>query len=200
MAKKKQKKKRIKVSDKGFNFEREMSKKLSLWWTNGNREDVIWRTSQSGGRATTRLKKGLTTKYQYGDLTFTDPIAQPLFDMFLIECKRGYSNDVDVLDCIDVPDNRETKPEIYEWWDKAQKEKEVGGRHEVLIILKRNRRLKVVFIRHGFLSILESYCGSCIGTKIIQVGQDIDILRLDNFLRLLTPETIGTILSDIREI
>lgn len=37
---------------KGGNFEREIAKALSLWITNGQREDVFWRSAMSGGRAT----------------------------------------------------------------------------------------------------------------------------------------------------
>ena len=36
---------------KGSEFEREMCKCLSLWWTDSKRDDVFWRSAQSGGRA-----------------------------------------------------------------------------------------------------------------------------------------------------
>lgn len=77
---------------KGEDFERQISKKLSLWWTDGERDDVFWRTSQSGGRATQRAKSALDTAYSYGDLTFIDPIGKPLCDLLVIEAKRGYTN------------------------------------------------------------------------------------------------------------
>lgn len=77
---------------KGFSDEREVATDLSLWWTEYERDDVIWRTSGSGARATTRQKAGKTTAAGHGDLTFTDPIAKPLFDVLYIENKRGYSN------------------------------------------------------------------------------------------------------------
>jgi hypothetical protein len=77
---------------KGFSDEREVATDLSLWWTRYERDDVIWRTSGSGARATNRLKRGLASAAGHGDLTFTDPIAKPLFDVLFIENKRGYSN------------------------------------------------------------------------------------------------------------
>ena len=43
-------------SQKGGAWEREFSKYLSLWITEGERDDVFWRSSQSGGRATQRAK------------------------------------------------------------------------------------------------------------------------------------------------
>lgn len=79
-------------SGKGSGFERELAKQLSLWWSHGDRDDLIWRTSQSGGRATQRAKRAVRTKYGYGDLTFTDPTAKPLFDLLVISAKRGYTN------------------------------------------------------------------------------------------------------------
>jgi hypothetical protein len=79
-------------SGKGSGFERDISKQLSLWWSGGERDDLMWRTSQSGGRATQRAKQAVRTKYGYGDLTFTDPIAKPLFDLLVISAKRGYTH------------------------------------------------------------------------------------------------------------
>ena len=77
---------------KGGDFEREVSRLLSLWWTEGARDDVFWRTSASGGRATSRAQAFKRTRYEYGDITFTDPIGKPLLDVTVIEAKRGYTN------------------------------------------------------------------------------------------------------------
>ena len=77
---------------KGAKFEREISKALSRWWTEGERDDIFWRTSQSGGRATTRKKQGKSTKNQDGDICATDPIGQPLLDITTIELKVGYKS------------------------------------------------------------------------------------------------------------
>jgi hypothetical protein len=82
----------VSKSSKGSGFERELAKQLSRWWTHGDRDDLIWRTSQSGGRATQRAKQAVRTKYGYGDLTFTDPAAKSLFDLLVISAKRGYTH------------------------------------------------------------------------------------------------------------
>jgi len=55
----------------GNNFEREIAKKLSLWITKGERDDVLWRNLDSGSRSTTRKKQGLTS-IQDGDFVATD--------------------------------------------------------------------------------------------------------------------------------
>lgn len=75
---------------KGSEFERAFSKELSLWWTDGERDDIFWRSSQSGGRATTRAQRGRRTATQSGDICAIDPIGQPLIAVMTLELKRGY--------------------------------------------------------------------------------------------------------------
>jgi len=85
---------------KGSSFEREICVTLSKWWTEGMRDDVFWRTSQSGGRAKLRGRKGKDTHGQHGDIIAVDPIGEPLIDLFTIELKRGYATATpyDVID------------------------------------------------------------------------------------------------------
>jgi hypothetical protein len=78
-------------SSKGSGYERELCKHLSLWWTDGGRDDVFWRSSGSGGRAMLRGRAGAATAGQHGDVAATDPVGAPLIDAFTIEIKRGYS-------------------------------------------------------------------------------------------------------------
>jgi hypothetical protein len=80
------------VSSKGGEFERDTSRVLSLWWTGGEREDIFWRTSASGARAKSGALAAKQTKYEHGDITFTDPTGTPLLDLLVIEAKRGYTN------------------------------------------------------------------------------------------------------------
>lgn len=74
---------------KGSQFERQICKLLSLWWTHDHRDDVFWRSSQSGGRATQRAKSGKATYGSYGDIAAVDPVGEPLLKLFTIELKRG---------------------------------------------------------------------------------------------------------------
>ena len=132
-------------SQKGDQFEREVSKELSLWWTEGERDDVFWRCSQSGGRATERRKKGLDTAYSQGDLTFIDPVGKPLIDYFIIELKRGYTNEIDPLSLLDKLD-RSKQNTLFDWVDKAEKEKESCGRKEIMILFKRDRHKPCILL------------------------------------------------------
>jgi hypothetical protein len=80
-----------KGSGKGSQFERDICRKLSLWWTDGQRDDVFWRTSGSGAQATVRGRRGKATYGQYGDIHAVDPIGEPLLRVFTFELKKGYN-------------------------------------------------------------------------------------------------------------
>lgn len=85
---------------KGSQFERDICRELSLWWTGGERDDIFWRTSQSGGRSTTRAKKGKKTFGQSGDIQAVDPLGRPLLDLVTIELKKGYNRE-SAFQCLD---------------------------------------------------------------------------------------------------
>ena len=88
---------------KGSSYEREVCNTLSAWWTKGERSDVFWRSSNSGGRATVRSKKGKATSGSYGDVAAIDADGVPLIKCLTIELKRGYStcSFADLLDQLD---------------------------------------------------------------------------------------------------
>jgi hypothetical protein len=127
---------------KGGQFERDISRTLSLWWTGGKRDDIFWRTSQSGGRATARRKAGraMQAKGTYGDLCAIDPIGQPLINVLSIEVKRGYSR-YSIQDLIDG------KPGsgVAEFIAQAKGDAEASGR-TWMIIWKRDKREPVVIV------------------------------------------------------
>ena len=140
-------------SRKGGAFERRMAKRLSLWWTGGERDDVIWRTQISGGRATVRGRKGKRTEGQYGDLTYTDPCAKPLFDLFVIECKHGYGK-WSVLDLVDNPDD--AKYTILEGWiERLEENAKAADVDYGIILAQRTRRLPVAVVDLTFVSDLK---------------------------------------------
>lgn len=76
---------------KGGGFEREVSKRLSLWWSAGKTDNLFWRTPNSGGQATVREKKGIYSYHGHGDISYRHPSGKKLIDMFAIETKRGYN-------------------------------------------------------------------------------------------------------------
>ena len=177
---------------KGSAFEREISKLLGLWWTEGERDDVIWRTQNSGGRATVRRKVGKTTAGQSSDLTFTDPIAKPLFDHCTIECKRGYK--WSLLDLVDKP-KQSASQMMEKWIDQVEKDREASFVSWALIIAKRDKRLPVIIIPNELFNRIWDYYGKrpkirlrfgCRGVRWV--------LRLDHFLDWAEPQFFTEVL------
>lgn len=127
--------------EKGGKFEREICKKLSLWWTGGENDSVFWRTPSSGGRATTRKKKGKEDRLLHGDITFTDPIGEPFCQAFCVELKKGYS-DESILDLFD----RRKKSSYKKWLDKLEDTRATCGALSIMLIHQRDRRNAMVYV------------------------------------------------------
>ncbi len=142
---------------KGSNFEREICKLLSLWWTNNKRDDVFWRTSGSGARATTRSKTKQKTFGQYGDVQATDPIGQPLIDLCTIEIKRGYSKST-FADLIEESTIANAKPCMYAQFIKqAREDHNRAGSFSWMLIIKRDRRKPIIIIPYTMFYTLQSW-------------------------------------------
>ena len=127
---------------KGSSFEREMSRLLSLWWTNGKRDDAIWRSASSG--ALTTVGKGRYLAHT-GDFAATDGDAELLFKHVIIEAKRGY-NRCSMQDMLDVPYRVMDKNPVWQMQYKlgqACQEQQKEG----LLLWKRDRRELLVFYR-----------------------------------------------------
>ena len=129
-------------SRKGSSYEREVCTLLSNWWC--GREDVFWRSSGSGARATVRGKKNRKTAGQHGDVCATDPCGEPLIDLLTIEIKRGYSS----FSFQDLIDRQETS--ALQWWEKTVEQAimshELAGSFAWLLIVRRDRRVPLVFM------------------------------------------------------
>lgn len=148
---------------KGSQFERDISVRLSRWFSRGERSDLFWRTSQSGGRATTRTKKGARTAGQYGDICATDPEAQVFIDVVTLEAKRGY-NSVTVAELLDPgarkPPNKKgakkpAKAASYSSWiEKLVNTSREAGTPYWALIHKRDHRTAMIYLPLDFLQAL----------------------------------------------
>lgn len=131
---------------KGSSFEREVCRRLSLWWTDGADDDVFWRTSNSGGRATARHRKGKRTQGHHGDVAAVDGRGEALTKLLIIELKRGY-NHLSLQDLLDVPVGKKGGNAGENWTDwltKAQRDHEAAGSRSWLMIVRRDRREPLV--------------------------------------------------------
>ena len=149
-------------SEKGSEFERDVSKQISNWITDDERDDVLWRSQASGARAKTRAKKNKTLQGQYGDLAATDKLAEDLFVCCVFELKRGYSNKakrtrVDgsvveasrpmcLLDCIDSLSSE--KPKQFELFARQVNRDAIrAGWKEPVLIIQRDRKKSIIVLR-----------------------------------------------------
>jgi len=177
---------------KGKAFERKVSKELSLWWTDGGRDDVFWLTSQSGGRATTRRRKDVQTKNQGGDIGLIDPIGQPFIDNFFLELKDGYKNANEKLFNL-FWDN---KVLIIDWWKKIIDQKE---RHQrgMIIYTPKGKTGKVIIIDKATLLNI-----ALLGKKkmkfdeivIINDSYHLSIIEYDTFFNWFKPGDISCLI------
>ena len=168
---------------KGAPFERELSKQLSLWWSDGENDALFWRSSQSGGRATTREKQGKKTKGQYGDIAVTDPIAQPLIELVSIEAKNGY-NSRDLMQFLDTP--KVPKASLQEFIDQASRDAKRAGVPYWWLIHKRDRKKPLLYAPGVFFQELQKIDQSLVFPRSIILthnGSIITAVPWDDFLQ-----------------
>jgi hypothetical protein len=180
---------------KGSSFEREICTKLSLWWTQDlkePRDDIFWRSSQSGGRATERSKKGKTTYGSYGDIAALDPIGAPLLKMFTIELKRGSSHG-SPGDLLDFKEQNQAHA-----WVKCLHQTIsshlAAGSFGWMMICRRDHRCAVCFIDlatyRRFHRVVDLF--PCVRYRLKIFGELVDFLGLplDLFLDRTSPQEI----------
>jgi len=151
-------------ASKGSEFERHVCRQLSHWWTNNERDDIFWRTSQSGGRATFRAQKGKKTFGGYGDITAIDPIGLPLTRLWTIELKCGKSHGTP--DELLEKRKRKGKPSPFEKtleqaYQSSLDAKSVGW----WIISKRDYHPALVFVDWETAKLLKDVWKLCFHTK-----------------------------------
>jgi len=190
--------------NKGSTFERDICKQLSLWLTEGKRDDIFWRTAASGGRATNRAKVSKKTSGGYGDINFLDPLGEGLLKLFCFELKRGYK-DLSVLSYIDRRPAK-TKTVLEEFWDQAVTSAEQSGAHFPLVIFKRDLHKPCVMFPVEFFSIAKNYFGYFLypTAKVSFQGDDgfftLVITTMESFLEYVNPNVIDSILADIEDL
>ncbi len=137
---------------KGSAFERDVAVGLSRWISNNERDDLLWRSSQSGGRATTARKSKKEYKTQAGDFSAIHPLGQPFLDKFYLEAKF-YRN-------LQYPSILTDTGHLVKFWKSTISEANSYKRHPMLIA-KQNRMPTVVFLELAgmeALGLIESQC------------------------------------------
>lgn len=183
---------------KGEGFEREVSRMLSLWWTQDMdhpRDDIFWRNRLR------RTTKTPNTEAQLGDIKADDPIGAPLTELFNIELKTGYSANKskhipwDILDGIDYTERKQRKEEyqskLMVFWTQCLRDSQISGRIPWLIF-KRDYHVPVSVIKRSTFNNIEKWQGNYNAPNIIYKTNDNDLslFRLEKFLDWLQPQTI----------
>jgi len=200
-------------SQKGSNFERDLCKLLSLWWSEGKRDDLLWRTAGSGARATTRRKKGKQTTNATGDIMSTDPSTKPLLKVCCFELKRGFStkykivknkktrkkgvkivsHGLEILTIIDKQDYHKD-PVLLQWWRKIEKERKAAKRKFSLLIFRRDQKVACIVMSYNTFNFLTKRNG-VFDNRILSFHfslaenlSSLVILKLDDFLNWCKPK------------
>jgi hypothetical protein len=130
---------------KGSDLERRIAVQLSLWWTDNQRDDVFWRTSGSGARATTRGKGGKSTFNAAGDICFIDDIGKDLLRVFTFELKCGYK-DANLQRFIDSSAHNI----MLDWIAQAKRSAQAANSYFWAIISKQNRKETLIHFDNSF--------------------------------------------------
>lgn len=169
---------------KGGQFERDMSRKLSLWLTGGRKDDCLWRSAGSGSMSTNSIKRGTGAKqYQASDLSPNSPEAYLLLDRFTVECKYYANLQLDGL--LFNP-----KCQLLTFWKQAQRDSGSVSKHAMLIA-KQNRRPIMLGIHTQLYKKLFSALGTIPSIHISH--QCLVLFTLDDFLKALDPKDLNRI-------
>lgn len=185
-----------------------MCKLLSMWWSGGERDDLFWRTSTSGGRATFRSKQDRKTQGQYGDVAATDPVGKPLIDFATIELKTGYNKHT-LHNLIDAPGRYKQAQEWRKWIDKATLDRVRSGTLTWMIIAKRDQREPIVVIPLKPLHQIENHLRDYFNKVFVRPAvwmnlntvtesghqQSLVVLTLEDFMHMVSRECIVSMLE-----
>lgn len=121
-------------SHKGSRLERKVCKELSLWWSQQTNDDWFWRSSQSGGRATTRKKRGLSTVNAAGDVAAMNHEAQRFLELASLEIKSGYPKVI-----LNLLVEKDGGTEFHKFIDQARTSASLADSPNWMLIHKRDR-------------------------------------------------------------
>lgn len=132
------------MSKKGQNWERDMSRDISEWWSKCGDDDLFWHTHGSGARATTRAKRGKKTRGQYGDIAAVDSRGATLLKAMTISLKRGYQQ-ISLQDVCDIVETAKTH-EFRDWIKECIAHSRQAGAIGWMLLMKKDRREIMCFV------------------------------------------------------
>ena len=133
--------KRSLSKQKGAAFERWVCKQLSLALSGGKRDDLLWRSAMSGGRATIGKKSGMERSHQVGDISAISKEGEEFLSRYVVECK--HYKKLPFLQYLLKDDD--SKSTIIDLWISDLRSKLPEGKLGVLIA-KANFKYPIVFL------------------------------------------------------
>ena len=179
--KKKPKAKKNRCKGKGQQFERKICRLLSLWVSRGKSKNLFWRSSQSGGRATTLRKRGEKLAVHAGDIAAIDPAGVEFISNFFIECK--FYKDLHWARWVNGLESETITPH----WRKCCKQ--AAQYHKLpLLICKDNHHNELICVDNTMYIHL---CRDCVSkTGWDESGEAIFIYGLTKFLQAITAKDL----------
>jgi len=132
----------VKGKEKGNSFERAISKELSLFITNNERDDIFYRSQNSGGRFTIRDKLGVSTHNQDGDITSMHPDGDIFTEVFSVELKH-YKN----INIWSIITGVKKSKSVLNFWNQTQNTAEKVNK--IPILIARQNYKPILFITNN---------------------------------------------------
>jgi hypothetical protein len=159
---------------KGAAFERQIAKLFSLWISDGESPDLLWRSAGSGGRSTLRRKQtGRGIEYHASDIAPLHPDAAPFVDVFTLECKTYAS--IDLHQLFYDPEHST----IAKWWAQACRDAASVGRWPLMVVKELRQPALVVLLASAAPRSLQMF-----RNRVHLRGLDVVLMTLSDLLAM----------------
>ena len=166
---------------KGAGFEREICDKLSLWISDGEQNDIFWRSAMSGGRATVAMKKGKKLANQSSDISPIHSLGEALTTIFSIECK--FYADLGIEGFVFG-----AKSGLKEFWDQVTGDARMYNKQPMLIAKQNRRPVILVFNSSGIAHLTRLY--GPLPVHFVAPNADMHVMDFELFLELADPQAL----------
>lgn len=167
----------------GNNYEREISRLLSLWLSHNTSDDCVWRDVGSGNKATMRKKQNKESIWQ-GDIIPIDLQYKYFFDIFAIDTK-SYKE----CNWFFINKNNEKSNAILQQWKKVFDD--IQKKIPLMIVKIRDRKTPDTIFMPTFVKLNEElYASNFLIYFFEESKYNCKVFLLEDFLKKITPENL----------